>query len=471
MLDTGKSLETTAVEISKFWGCSMVAGLLSFPRLRMFWESRTRFPLIAENISRDRFYTIRKSLKVVDDNLITNEMKQHNFFWKVEPMVTRIRNACLANPRPKDVSVDEQMIPFYGHVRMRQYVKGKPHPVGLKNFVAASTFGLPLDFHLYEGKGSQITSEKAPLPEKLDIGGRVVLKLSDTLPSGCSIFMDRYFTSVTLLESLISHRFILASGTIMSSRLPKCLQFKKDSEMRRQRGSFDQVVRSDDKVGIVKWYDNRPIFLISTEFGVQPVENCRRWSKKDHTHIQIPRPNLVKQYNSKMGGVDLLNKIIGTYPMRGRTRKWTVRVMHYFFDFVTAACWIEYRTAAKEQGMKKKDIMPYFQFKMDVAENLIYSSFERKHQDKDNALEEDESSDEGHYSSVQKRHPPTPIPPVAKRSRHAMHLPQMMNKLQTCRSRCRASGCSKLTFVRCSDCKIFLCFNSDRNCFIDFHKN
>jgi len=148
VVETGKSLGTNALEISKFWGCSIVAALLGFPQIHMCWEGKTRYPLIADNISRDRFYLIRKSLKLVDDNDVSEEMKNSNAFWKVQPMLDLVRQACLENPRPKNVSIYEQMIPFHGHVRMRQYIRGKPIPVGLKVFVSATTCGLPLDFCL-----------------------------------------------------------------------------------------------------------------------------------------------------------------------------------------------------------------------------------------------------------------------------------------------------------------------------------
>jgi hypothetical protein len=83
-------------------------------------------------------------------------------------------------------------------------------------------------------KEPRYPQKRSPMPEKLDIGGRVVFKLSDTLPTGSSIFMDRYFRSVALIESL-SNRSILPCGTLMSGRLPKSVKFMKDSEMKKQR--------------------------------------------------------------------------------------------------------------------------------------------------------------------------------------------------------------------------------------------
>ncbi|GBM80019.1 hypothetical protein AVEN_202533-1, partial [Araneus ventricosus] len=51
---------------------------------------------------------------------------------------------------------------------MRQYVKGKPNPVGLKVFVMCTTYGLPLDFMFYEGKGTDVQSPEGTTD--LDLG-------------------------------------------------------------------------------------------------------------------------------------------------------------------------------------------------------------------------------------------------------------------------------------------------------------
>lgn len=98
--------------------------------------------------------------------------------------------------------MDEQMIPFWGHAATRQFVRGKPNPCGLKNFVVCSSDGLPLDFFLYEGKGDSIFPIEQLNYPKLDIGGKVIVRLTQNLPQGISIFMDRYFTSTDLLDEL-----------------------------------------------------------------------------------------------------------------------------------------------------------------------------------------------------------------------------------------------------------------------------
>lgn len=51
--------------------------------------------------------------------------------------------------------------------------------------------------------------------ENVDVVGRVVLTLADSLPSGCSVFMYRYSTYIGLIDTLLNHRNTRASGTII----------------------------------------------------------------------------------------------------------------------------------------------------------------------------------------------------------------------------------------------------------------
>ncbi|XP_035225276.1 uncharacterized protein LOC118197834 [Stegodyphus dumicola] len=179
---TGKSINASKEEMMTFIGCSLLLSCCGYPRIKMIWERSTRFSIIADNISRDRFFQIRNNLKVLNDNDVAKEIKEKDKFWKVRTMLNKIRERCLKQKRPKIVSIDEQIIPFHGQVSMRQVCQRKPNPVGIKVFVMCSSYGLPLDFIFYEGKGTDVTS-----PEDtsfLDLGGKVVLKLSDSLFPG-----------------------------------------------------------------------------------------------------------------------------------------------------------------------------------------------------------------------------------------------------------------------------------------------
>lgn len=120
-------------------------------------------------MTRYRFFKLRVRLKLVNENEVSENEKTDKF-WKIRPMLRMIREPCLNIVRSKNVPIDEQMIPFQSHVAMRQYVKGKPTPVGLKNFVMTSIEGIPLDFCMYAGKDSNFETDHT-VSNKLGIGG------------------------------------------------------------------------------------------------------------------------------------------------------------------------------------------------------------------------------------------------------------------------------------------------------------
>lgn len=79
------------------------------------------------------------------------------------------------------------------------------------------------------------------------------------------------------------------------------------------------------------------------------------------------------------------------------------------------------------------------------------------------------SDDEGDEPPT-KRRATICIPHEAAQSKDAKHMPKIIGD-RAHRSRCRNNKCSALTTVRCTDCKMFICFTASRNCFKLFHEN
>lgn len=154
--NTAKNVCITPLIMKKFIAANILMSYTKYPRIRMYWARKPRVAQIADHITRDMFFQIRSNLTTRNYLYVTEDEKNTNKFWKIAPVIDSVRRGCLENPRCQDVSMDEQMIPFHGQTRMRQYVRGKPNPVGLKNFVATAPDGLPLDFFLYQGKGDTV---------------------------------------------------------------------------------------------------------------------------------------------------------------------------------------------------------------------------------------------------------------------------------------------------------------------------
>ncbi|KAH8038433.1 hypothetical protein HPB51_001548 [Rhipicephalus microplus] len=370
----GAVLATTKEEIKIFFGMLMLMGVLKYPRVRMYWQTATRIPAIADSMGVKRFFKIRGALHISDANEERDPNSQDKF-WKVRPLLEAVRSRCLQLVPLEQNSIDEQMVPFTGRIAAKQFVKGKPNPEGVKVFVRCSFDGLAHDFEFYQGKGTGVSKEHA----HLGLGGSVVMRLVESLPKAQNIkcYMDNYFTSVKLFLEL-KKIGILASGTIRGNRLAGCVM-KTDKEMKKEgRGSYDERVSQNDEVVLVRWQDNGTVNMASTHLGVGNIGTVRRWSESQKVHVDIDCPEVVLDYNKYMGGVDKLDFIMSLYPMRTRTKKWPVRVISHFASFALSNSWLEYLRDANKAGLLRKETLDMMAFQTDVANCLLNSNKPQK---------------------------------------------------------------------------------------------
>lgn len=438
-----KPLRSTAEEYKKLVGIHIVMGIFGLPRLRLYFMKGMEIPIITQ-IPRDRIFKLRNFLHVVDNLSVPEAVKETNKLWKVQPILDAVREKCLTLARAKELSIDEQMIPFSGTTSLRQYVKNKPNPVGLKNFVLASPCGLVHDFFIYQG--AKTWPNGTPDPE-LGIGGSVIKRLVADLSPGHIIYCDRYFTSINLFDYLRS-KGILAVGTILTNRIPSNLRnrLKKDKQLLSEgRGSYEEWVRDDNAVSVLKWMDNRSVTVASTFTGASPLHDVRRWDKKESKYVLVPCPDTVARYNKSMGGVDLCDRIISYYRIAMRTKKWPVRVFWHFVDLVISNCWNEYRLDRIAFGDRKGAIMDVLEFKMYIGRALALGGKSRNHRKtspQEEAINEAEDRPE-ETAPTPKRRKATDLPPTDVRKSDNAHLPICSINDKNSYMRCRNVGCSK----------------------------
>jgi len=89
------------------------------------------------------------------------------------------------------------------------------------------------------------------------------------------------------------------------------------------RGAIDEKTTIVDGVELsaVRWYDNKAVTLPSTYAGSEPVTEVTRWNNKSKSRDSIKCPNAITVYNKHMGGVDLIDSLIGLHRIRIRSKK------------------------------------------------------------------------------------------------------------------------------------------------------
>lgn len=67
-------------------------------------------------------------------------------------MLDSVRKMCSQLILEENLCIDEQMVPFTGNLNIKQYVKGKSYPWGIKNYCLCGKSGITYDFLFYQAK-------------------------------------------------------------------------------------------------------------------------------------------------------------------------------------------------------------------------------------------------------------------------------------------------------------------------------
>ena len=108
----------------------------------------------------------------------------------------------------RDLSCDEQMLPYFGKHSAKMFMRSKPVKFGYKLWVICSSNGYPYFLTIYTGRNEK-TKDAIPL------GTAVINRLTEIIeiPHMHTLTFDNFFTSVQLLRSLKA-RGIAATGRL-----------------------------------------------------------------------------------------------------------------------------------------------------------------------------------------------------------------------------------------------------------------
>lgn len=436
-------------ELYAFIGINFFMGFHKLPSWKNYWSLEPVFSvqIVRDTMSRNRFDDILSNLHVNDNSTIPLENKDRT--WKLKPMIEKLNTTFgTVYHGTREVSVDESMILFKGRSTMKQYNPMKPVKRGYKIWCLADQRGFIMKFSIYQGKNEELEQEFGGF----GLGERVVLSLTkDVWNSQRVVVFDNYFTSLPLLEKL-KNEGTLACGTIRAQR--KGMPSLQD-EKKLKRGEFD--FRIANGVGVFKWKDTKGVLLASNYHGSETTSVKRR--AKDGSKLDVACPEVVKDYNSYMGGVDHADRLRMAYGVSRRSKKWWQRLFWGMLDIAFVNSYIVHAAVMEEK-------MTLLEFRKSVAQGLMTNKVLPS--TKKNLLGKRSSQSCSPTTAHKRRGRVESVCPDMRLGNRGVHWPKFVKERGRCEM-CSLKGIQSRPHSQCSHCKCFLCCNDSKNCFAEYH--
>ena len=425
-------------EFKVFLAILIVSGYNQLPRRHMYWShtSDTFNEAISNAMRRDRFDAIKRSLHFN----ATSDLDKSDKFAKLRPLFSHLQKKFMDNFIPTPcISHDEAMVEYFGKHGCKQSIRNKPIRFGYKIWCQNSPAGYLIAFDPYQGK-----THKGNLELEKEYGkcSATVLHLLDNYSENKKylpyhLYFDNLFTTVPLLHRLKCLGYN-GTGTLRANRLDKSCPISSTSSFEKKvRGSSETVtgVMESNNIKVTRWKDNSVVTVGSTINGKEPVAKVRRWSKEKSTHIEVPIPQAISNYNKNMGGTDQMNQNINTYRIGIRGKKWWWSLFTWTVDVSIQNAWI----LAQGKGYKLDQLA----FRREIAMSYLLRF-------------------QHHPQGAGRKRKSCPGE-TDMRYDNAGHLVQPVHGNK--RRRCQAENCCSQARSECSKCKVGLCVQ----CFIEYH--
>ena len=113
---------------------------------------------------------------------------------------------------------------------------------------------------------------------------------------------------------------------------------KKDKGMKR--GDYQYNYKA-----CIKWYDNKSVMLLGSHLEeITSISIVQRRLMGSPSKIPVNCPNGIKLYNSKMGGVDLMDQLKSAYQLDQKSKfRFYLRLLFDLFDVALVNSFIVYK--------------------------------------------------------------------------------------------------------------------------------
>lgn len=343
MAKFGTSYNISSEEINVFFGILLLSGYNTVTDYTMYWSNSedSENKMVKGAMSRDRFKIIKKCIHF--GSIEDKEGETPDRYKKVRLLIKHMQKRYAEMFVPEqNLSHDEAMIKYFGKSGLKQAIRNKPIRFGFKSWVLCTVSGYVICFELYQGKG--IGQYHVENVAAVGVASGTLLDLIDLIPEekkslAYHFFGDNYFSSMKLLDELTASNYFY-TGTIRKDRLkgnPPLLAVDKFKKM--ERGYYETAVLEDDSQVLVRWNDNAPVTMVSNILGAEPLATCSRYSRHNKKYLNVPQPDIVKRYNTSMGGVDRLDQNINHLRIKIGGKKWYYPIVTWLLDTSVQNAW------------------------------------------------------------------------------------------------------------------------------------
>ncbi|XP_047106101.1 piggyBac transposable element-derived protein 3-like [Schistocerca piceifrons] len=415
----GKILNLKEHELLVFLVINLFMGYHKLSSWKHYWSACDDhvISIVRRCMSRDRFDFILINLYVNDNTKIPE--RNTDKLYKIRPLLTALNKQFMSIYRgTRELSIDDSMIVFKGRSSIKQYNPLKPIKRGYKLLAICDKKGYTLNFEVYQGRNETLEKDF----DGYGVEERVVLKLSKQYWSQYrKLYFDIFFTSIPLLEKLKSVN-TFSCGTIRTNR--KGLPANLPREKCLKRGESDHRVSSVDP-SVFQWRGNKVVYFASNIHGTEQSVASRK--QKDGTGMTIPCPVIVCDYNKNVGGVDHADRLRSTYGLDSDLR----------------------------------GALPLLEFRRAVALGLM------NEQQVPNLKKRNSGKDE--ITPPKRRKDNFPVPKDVRLGNQGNHFVVFSCKRGRCKM-CAKNKIQSRPHSQCSTCKVYLCCNEKKNCFLQFHE-
>lgn len=261
----------------------------------------------------------------------------------------RLKNSYIPG---KNVTVDEQLVPFRRRCPFIQYMPSKPAKYGMKIWaVCDSDTFYAWNLELYVGRNRNCHPE-------MNQGERVVFSLTVNL-NGRNVTCGNFFTFYSLATELKKRQMTIV-GTIRKNRkeLPPVLIAMKPKPPLHSEFVFDHKLRATMVSYVPK--KNRFVTLLSTMHLRKEVDSG---DKK--------KPEIINYHNATKGAVDTLDEMVGTYQCKRKVLRWPLALFENMLDILALNAFIIYTDLDPLWKYTKKNFRLRL-FLIEIGKSLVY---------------------------------------------------------------------------------------------------